>query len=557
MKKLYAGILMTGVLCSCALPAGAFEYISREAGFSVTIPDQNIMVVGENMFAAENRVFDMDKQAVKTNGMHMVTCLTPEQLKRNFSADFSTEKFNADLQNIKQSLKTTKNPLQSDAYKYLKQASAGAYVNYNGEAGDFGGLLQLNNQLGELAQIDKVAVENINGNAALMVEANINQMGFELKMPLKKSELIPDTPEDKAERDKMVEQGMKIEFSDDGYVVAKFDNLYRLKEKTYLLSANDNLYAVTSIYAAADSLPGMENLYKLDNKGFNKLNKALVKGLKFSAPQQAQALTINDNVSGRTLNLPEKWLYTRTDFSSIYDMEKGGFELTAYSALPETSLEKADEAVKTFGISFDDEAKTLKMDLSQFTMPDLLNLVDEGVVMASGNFNGVAQIKPEFQQYVDEYKLIFDMPEITKASFENAVQQVRYSLTPQDVTAIEKYLKAENFNYTFDINNYNGRLVCDANLHANIPDFFKVIQQASILAEQSATAEEAKDAFNSDAHFAMMNDNLVPFDCYFKNQLYFDRSQRFNNLFYFTRGDKATANAQIMKQFDTTDLYLY
>ena len=37
MKKLYAGILMTGVLCSCALPAGAFEYISREAGFSVTI----------------------------------------------------------------------------------------------------------------------------------------------------------------------------------------------------------------------------------------------------------------------------------------------------------------------------------------------------------------------------------------------------------------------------------------------------------------------------------------------------------------------------------------
>lgn len=77
------------------------------------------------------------------------------------------------------------------------------------------------------------------------------------------------------------------------------------------------------------------------------------------------------------------------------------------------------------------------------------------------------------------------------------------------------------------------------------------------MAEQSATAEEAKGAFNSDALFAMMNDNLVPFDCYFKNQLYFDRSQRFNNLFYFTRGDKATANTQIMKQFDTTDLYLY
>ena len=61
MKKLYSDILMTGLLCSAALTANAFEYISSEAGFSVNIPDQNIMLIGENMFAAENRVLTLTK----------------------------------------------------------------------------------------------------------------------------------------------------------------------------------------------------------------------------------------------------------------------------------------------------------------------------------------------------------------------------------------------------------------------------------------------------------------------------------------------------------------
>lgn len=557
MKKLYAGILMTGFLCGYALNAEAFEYVSRNGGFSLNVPDQNIMVVGETMFAAENRVFDMEKQTVITNGMHMVTCLKANQLKQNFVNDFSTEKFNADLQSIRQALKTNKNPLQNDAYKYLAQAAAGAYVNYSTEDGDLTGLLDLNHQLGNLAHIEKVKVESINGNSALMVETNIDKMGFELKLPLKKSDLIPETPKDKANQAEMAAQGMSIEFADDGYVIAKIDNLYKLKEKTWLLSANDNLYAVTSIYAEMEGLPDAENLYRLDSKGFDKLNKELIKGIKFTEPQQAKALTINDSITRRKLNLPEKWLYTKTDFSSIYDVERGGFELTAYSAIPETSLEKADNTIKTFGISFDDESRTLRMDLSQFTMPDLLNLVDEGLVMASGNFNGVEQIKPDFAQYVDEYKLIFDMPEITKVMFDNAMNQMLNSLNPQDIATIEKYLKAENFNYRFDINNYNGCFVCDADLKTNIPDIFKTLQEVNILVEQSTTKEEAESAFDANRVFAMMNENLVPFDCYFKNKFYFDRSRRFNNLFYFTKGDKTTANQEIMKQFNSTDLYLY
>ena len=75
--------------------------------------------------------------------------------------------------------------------------------------------------------------------------------------------------------------------------------------------------------------------------------------------------------------------------------------------MPETSLDAANNAIKTFGISFDNSSNTLKMDLSQFTMPDLLNLFDEGIVMASGNFNNVAQIEPDFSKYVNEYKTIF------------------------------------------------------------------------------------------------------------------------------------------------------
>lgn len=559
MKKMYANILMTGLLCSCALNANAFEYASSETGFSLNVPDQNIMVISENMFAAENRIFDIDKKVVKTNGMHMVTGLTAVQIKQNFGTNFTTEKFNTDLQGIKTALKTNKNPLQSDDYKYLAQAAAGAYVNYSGDDADLAGILQLNKQFVGMAQINKTAIENIGGKNALLVESSIQDIAFELKLPLKKSELFAQDEADKAQLAKANEQGMKVSFTDDGYMLARFDNIYNIKEKTYLMSANDNLYAVNSLYASADNLPGVESLYKLDTKAFNKFNKELVKGLAFTepAPQTEKALTINDTVSGRKLQLPKKWLYTQTDFSSIYGIDKGGFELTAYSALPETSLDAADKAIKTFGISFDKESNTLKMDLSQFTMPDLLDLFDEGIIMASGNFNGVAQIEPDFAQYVDEYKVIFKNPAFTKTVFNDAMNQVFNSLSPEDIAAIEKYLKAENFNYTFDINNYNARFICDADLKAHIPDIFKVLQEANVIAGNAATAEEAAGSLSKDKVFAMLDTNLVPFNCYFKNQLYFDRSQRFNNLLYFTKGDKATANQQIMQQFNTTDLYLY
>lgn len=559
MKKLYADILMTGLLCSAALTANAFEYVSSEAGFSVNIPDQNIMLIGENMFAAENRVFDLDKKLVKTNGMHFVTGLNQEQLKQNFNTAFTTEKFTTDLNNIKKALKssTAADVLQGSSYKYLTEAAAGAYVNYSGESEDLAGLLELNKQFAGMANIKKASVENIKGKDALMIESDIKNITFELKLPLKKSELLP---QESVDEENLKDQGFKFEFTDDGYLVTKIANLYNITEKTYLLSANDNLYTVTSLFASTNELPdNVDSLYKLDNKGFNKLSKQLVNSLKFTEPQKNgnNPLTIKDNISGRKLQLPEKWLYTRTDFSSFYGINKGGFGLTAYSALPETSLDAANNAIKTFGISFDNSTNTLKMDLSQFTMPDLLNLFDEGIVMASGNFNNVAQIEPDFSKYVNEYKTIFDNPELTKFIFHNSMNQLFNSLHPEDIAAIEKYLKAENFNYTFDINNYNARFNCDADLKVHIPDIFKVLQEANIIAGNAADADEVRSSLSKDKVFAMLDTNLVPFNCYFKNQLYFDRSQRFNNLLYFTRGDKAAANQQIMKQFNTTDLYLY
>lgn len=565
MKKLYADILMTGLMCSVALTANAFEYVSSGAGFSVNIPDQNIMLIGENMFAAENRVFDLDKKLVKTNGMHFVTGLNHEQLEQNFNTAFTTEKFTADLNNIKKALKsgTAADVLQSSSYKYLTEAAAGAYVNYSGESEDLAGLLELNKQFAGMANIKKASVENIKGKDALMIESDIKNITFELKLPLKKSELLP---QESVDEENLKDQGFKFEFADDGYLVTKIANLYNITEKTYLLSANDNLYTVTSLFASTNELPdNVDSLYKLDNKGFNKLSKQLVNSLKFTEPQKNgnKPLTINDNISGRKLQLPEKWLYTRTDFSSIYGINKGGFGLTAYSALPETSLDAANNAIKTFGISFDNSTNTLKMDLSQFTMPDLLNLFDEGVVMASGNFNVEQAVsfgminKNGAENFYAEWKALFDNPELTKFIFHNSMNQLFNSLRPEDIAAIEKYLKAENFNYTFDINNYNARFNCDADLKAHIPDIFKVLQEANVIAENAADADEVRSSLSKDKVFAMLDTNLVPFNCYFKNQLYFDRSQRFNNLLYFTKGDKAAANQQIMKQFNTTDLYLY
>lgn len=227
MKKLYADILMTGLLCSAALTANAFEYVSSEAGFSVNIPDQNIMLIGENMFAAENRVFDIDKKLVKTNGMHFVTGLNQEQLKQNFNTVFTTEKFTADLNNIKKALKsgTAADVLQSSSYKYLTEAAAGAYVNYSGESEDLAGLLELNKQFAGMANIKKASVENIKGKDALMIESNIENITFELKLPLKKSELLP---QESVDEENLKDQGFKFEFADDGYLVTKIANLYNI-----------------------------------------------------------------------------------------------------------------------------------------------------------------------------------------------------------------------------------------------------------------------------------------------------------------------------------------
>lgn len=559
MKKLYADILMTGLLCSVAFTANAFEYVSSEAGFSVNIPNQNIMLIGENIFAAENRVFDLDKKIVKTNGMHFITGLNHEQLKQNFNTAFTTEKFTADLKNIKKDLNnsTAADVLQNNSYKYLTEAAAGTYLNYSGESDDLAGLLELNRKFAGMANIKKASVENIKGKDTLMIESDIKNITFELKLPLKKSELLPEKSFDK---ENLKDHGFKFEFADDGYLVTKIVNLYNITEKTYLLSANDNLYTVTSLFVSTNELPdNVDSLYKLDNKGFNELSKQLVNSIKFMESQEEgnNPLTINDNISGRKLQLPENWMYTRTDLSSIYGINEGGFGLTAYSALPETSLDAANDAIKTFGISFNNSTNTLKMDLSQFTMLDLLNLFDEGIIMASGNFNDVAQFDPDFAAYVNEYKIIFDNPELTKFIVSNSLNKFLNSLRPEDIAAIEKYLKAENFSYTFDINNYNARFNCDAGLKAHIPDIFKVLQEANIIAENAATADEVRSSLSKDKLFAMLDTNLVPFNCYLKNQLYFDRSQRFSNLLYFTKGDKAAANQQIMQQFNTTDLYLY
>ncbi len=227
MKKLTAKILFTGVLCSCALSAQAFEYISPQAGFSVDIPDQNIIAVGENTFGVENRVFDAEKNVIVTSGIHMVTCLTAENVKNNFDTDFSTDKFNADLKAIQESLKKSKNPLQNEAYNYLAQAAGGAYVNITDNGNISSGALKINKQLTSLASINKIKVDNINGNAALLVEADINNIGFEMKLPLKKADVISEKNYNKQDLEK---QGVHFAFSEDGYLITKFENLYNIRE---------------------------------------------------------------------------------------------------------------------------------------------------------------------------------------------------------------------------------------------------------------------------------------------------------------------------------------
>ena len=216
MKRKLTKILLTSFFCSVAVAANAFDYVSREAGFSVTIPEQNIMVVGENIFAAENRTFDTDKQVVKTNGIHIVTCLTADQLQRNFGKNFTTDVFNSDLNNIQKDSKVRQDVLTEDDYKYLLQSATGAYVNCSSRSDDFSELAKLNEQLSKIAEINKIIVENINGNKALKVESKLKNIGFSLKLPVQQSEIISHSEQDK-KFTPITEQGMKLDFAADGY----------------------------------------------------------------------------------------------------------------------------------------------------------------------------------------------------------------------------------------------------------------------------------------------------------------------------------------------------
>lgn len=180
--------------------------------------------------------------------------------------------------------------------------------------------------------------------------------------------------------------------------------------------------------------------------------------------------------------------------------------------------------------------------------------------MVSGNLNSLAQLDPELASYTEQYKNIFNTPDLTKFMFDKSMVHLQNVITSQQAAAIAKYLKIENLTYSFDINHYNGRFNCDADIQTNLPDIFKLLQQEDFLARSDSEYAERAEKSNMETdrvQFSVLNDNLVPFNCYVKNQLYFNRSRHFNNLLYFTKGTQETANKEIMQQFTASDLYIY
>lgn len=550
MKNIYKQFLLTGIFCSFVMTANAFDYTSKNTGFSITVPDQNIMVIGENIFAAENRIFDFDKQTVQTNGIHMVTCLTKSQLQNNFSENFTTEKFTADLQSIAEDLKNKKKPLDSSKYQYLRQAAIGAYINYSSENSNFSELAKLNKQLSNATEIKKINVENINGRQTLKIHSELKNIGLQLKLPWQQSEQEINT-------EQLAKDGIQLSIADDGHLMINLDKIYHVQATTYLLSANDNLYAVTNLYQSTDAIPGMENLYKLDKKGFSKLSKDFVQNLKITEAvdkNEHTASSIQDQITGRNINLPDNWLYTKTDFASMYSLNKKGVEFAAYNALPEATLQKANLALKTFGISYDENNNSLQLDLSNLGMADIMDFFDESVLMVSGNLNSMAQLSPELAISADEYKKFFDSPVLTKLIIASMLNQIKSSITPEQIATMEKYVKVNNFTYNFDLNYYNGYFDCEADLQTHLPDIFQLLRQQEL--KQINNPADNRQAYDK-LFDSIINDNLVPFNCYVRNQLYFNRSRHFNNLLYLTKGDKTNADQQILRQFNLNDLYIY
>lgn len=550
MKNIYKQFLLTGIFCSFVMTANAFDYTSKNTGFSITVPDQNIMVIGENIFAAENRIFDFDKQTVQTNGIHMVTCLTKSQLQNNFSENFTTEKFTADLQSIAEDLKNKKKPLDSSKYQYLRQAAIGAYINYSSENSNFSELAKLNKQLSNATEIKKINVENINGRQTLKIHSELKNIGLQLKLPWQQSEQEINT-------EQLAKDGIQLSIADDGHLMINLDKIYHVQATTYLLSANDNLYAVTNLYQSTDAIPGMENLYKLDKKGFSKLSKDFVQNLKITEAvdkNEHTASSIQDQITGRNINLPDNWLYTKTDFASMYSLNKKGVEFAAYNALPEATLQKANLALKTFGISYDENNNSLQLDLSNLGMADIMDFFDESVLMVSGNLNSMAQLSPELAISADEYKKFFDSPVLAKLIIASMLNQIKSSITPEQIATMEKYVKVNNFTYNFDLNYYNGYFDCEADLQTHLPDIFQLLRQQEL--KQINNPADNRQAYDK-LFDSIINDNLVPFNCYVRNQLYINRSRHFNNLLYLTKGDKTNADQQILRQFNLNGLYIY
>lgn len=506
-KKICSGIITAGILCSLS-SCYAFDYHSDEAGFSVNVPDNNTVIVSNDIFVTGNSKI----------GMHGINAVNKSDIETYTKATFTTKKFQMDLQKMALDIKSGKDILSNPDYSYLT-ASKNEIQDY----------LQKMLQVGEGSFPGKKSykVTKLNKIPALEIDHDmIVNYKFELPYPYTKEE-----------QRNIKKYNPYINFSADGKQML---TQYNLVSKIYILSQNDQLYTLNSgyfLFNEDEKKPKIEKLDEDDNlirvfmdnqvdiRAYNKAAKAFTKNTAFFKPTKSDSgLVIKDAVFKEEFTVPKDWLYIQNS----QKIENTPFSF--FAALPVKTIEKIGQEyfaskllnIKSTATSLDIEASTNSND---FDLSKILGAYNEGLFSVSVEYKPKHANDPGFKKFLEN-------PVFTEMMFENLMNKPL--LTPKEKAIAEKFVKLKKLAYNMDINEKNCLIKFNYDLDIQVPKNFSNL--------------------NKSGYDIFREENLSNLQIYGQNKVYFDSDNKINFLCYFTQ-NKDTASKFIQKEYDAYDLF--
>ena len=473
---------------------GAFEYVSKEGGFSIAIPERY------SLFVTKDAVVAMDS----ASGIHS---FVSREMQKD-GKTFTTSEFATLLQAMDKDIKAGKDVLREPAYAFLSQSQkpwGHKLVQDLSGAGKF------------TYQITKVA-----GVPALAYQ-NATEINYKVQLP---------EPFTREQQEQSKKQQPGVEFSADG---KEMQLKLKVIADNYLLSQHDRLLQIGNGYTQEGELwrNSREKLEETLGKklgllaqepfslgAYKKANRNFARSVQFFAPQASnEPLLIKDTVFQKEYRVPHTWMYAFTQGNNA------GMAYSAFGALPYAGIEKYLETQlgpdSQLQVTTQDRQLNITSNLANIDTQAALSLYQEGLLSVSVKFA---------PQEGDKFGSFLKNPELTKLVFEKFMQKPVLQAATR--TRLEQIFKMSNLQSKMDINPDNAMVHMDGHLELHLPRNTMVMRQ------------QGYDIFT--------DKQLVPFTTDFQAQLYFNKQNMFNGLCYLHKQGQSpdTVITGTIRQFD-------